>query len=94
MVDKKAAYEERWAKTEAVGIEVITETYRIEGMLHKLPSVRVSDAMNNPTQAYISLNKVAVYTIADNKLLFQREFLLVDKAHIVLMTERPERKEV
>jgi len=89
MVQMKV-YEEKWARTESIGVEVITEKYRIDGMLHKLPNVRVSDAMNNPTQSYISLKQVAVHEVADNKLLFQREFLLIDKAHIVMMTERPE----
>ncbi len=89
-MDKKIAYEERWARTETISVEVITENYRIEGMMHKLPNLRVSDAMNNPTQTYISLKNVAVHSVPDNKLLFQREFLLVDKAHIILMTEKSE----
>lgn len=89
MAEKKV-YEEKWARTEAVGVEVITERYKIEGMLHKLPNVRVSDAMNNPTQSYISLNEVAVYSIPDNRELFKRHFLLIDKVHIVMMTEKAE----
>jgi len=89
MPDKKM-YEEKWARTEAIAVEVVTDSYRIEGLLHKLPNIRVSDAMNNPTQSYIALKGVAVYSIPDNRELFKRHFLLVDKAHIILMTEKPE----
>jgi hypothetical protein len=81
-------YEEKWgAKTEPIAVVAYLDKYRIEGMMFRLPKLRVSDAVNQAAE-FLSLKDVVVYCVDSDTPLLRKPFLAVHKSKIVFITER------
>jgi hypothetical protein len=81
-------YEEKWgAKTEPIAVVAYLDSYRIEGTMFRLPTLRVSDAVNQATE-FLSLKDAVVYGVDSDAPLLQKPFLAIHKSKIVFITER------
>ena len=81
-------YEEKWgAKTEPIAVVAYLDSYRVEGTMFRLPTLRVSDAVNQATE-FLALKDVVVYRLDSDVALIEKPFLAVHKSKIVFITER------
>lgn len=70
---------------EPLGVIVITEKYRIIGDVHLTENTRLSDMLNVDTSKkdFIPMTNVKVYSTSDDKLLFTKDFLLINRRYII-----------
>ena len=70
-------------------VEIWTERYRIIGKLHIPPGGayrgRLSDFLNREDTAFLSLTEVTVSSLEAEDVLWQGEFLALNKGSIVLV---------
>lgn len=62
-----------------------TSCETIEGWIHKLPQKRMLDMMNNSADNFIAVSKAKVYSANEGKLLYETDFLAVNKNHVVII---------
>jgi len=74
-------------KKERLEIIVRTNSEKIEGEIQILPGTRLLDALNRQDELYIALGNAKIYSITTEKLLFQSEFLALNKKQIVMIAE-------
>jgi hypothetical protein len=74
-------------KKERLEVIVRTNNEKIEGEIQILPGTRLLDALNREDESYIALGEAKVYSITTEKLLFQSNFLALNKDQIVMIAE-------
>ena len=69
--------------------EVVIRTLgeKIEGTLYKVPASRLLDTLNKTTETFLAVSNARVYEIETGKLSFEAKFLMVNKNHIVHITD-------
>lgn len=60
-----------------------TSRVSIEGFIYILPQLRLLDMMNNKTEPFIAVSNATICSTTDGKLLYQSEFIAVNKNHVV-----------
>ncbi|OGW29164.1 MAG: hypothetical protein A3K09_04995 [Nitrospinae bacterium RIFCSPLOWO2_12_FULL_47_7] len=70
-------------KKDTVDVVIRTSSEKIEGIVYKLPETRLLDMLNKTSEPFLAVSNVRVYAIDTGKLLFETEFLVVNKRHIV-----------
>jgi len=80
-------YEKNWAQKDEIDMIFMTDRTRIEGKMHKNPNVRVSDALAH-TNWFIVLTEVKIFSLDDNELIAETEFLVVNKSSISFGMEK------
>ena len=70
-------------KKDTVDVVIRTSSEKIEGIIYKLPEVRLLDMLNKTAGDFLAVSNVRVYNIETGKLLFETEFLVINKSHIV-----------
>ena len=80
-------YEKKWTKSETKEMIFYTNTLRIEGTFHKMPNIRVSDELNQPS-TFISLTDVTIQPLNDGSAGFTMNFVALNKQAIVLAAEK------
>jgi len=81
-------YEEKWgAKTEPAPIVVYLEKFRVEGMMFRLPNLRVSDAINQ-APGFLALKDAVIYPFDGDTPIMSKPFLALFKHHIIFVTEK------
>lgn len=60
-----------------------TSRESIEGYIFILPQLRLLDMMNNKTEPFIAVSEATICSAKDGKLLYQAEFIAVNKNHVV-----------
>ncbi len=71
-------------KKDLVKTVIRTPSETIEGMIHKLPKKRMLDMMNDSSDNFLAVSDAKVYS--EGKLLYETEFLAVNKNHIVIIS--------
>jgi len=71
-------------KKEKVKTVIQTSSETIEGYIYKLPQNRMLDMMNNSSDNFLAVSDAKVYS--EGKLLYETEFLAVNKSHIVIIS--------
>lgn len=69
-------------------VMIFTPSHRIEGELHLPSSARISDRLNQAKE-FLAITSARVYSF-DDRLLYQTNFIMVHKSHIVMLMERHE----
>lgn len=72
---------------EQVSVIIGTQGERIEGMIFKLPENRLLDMLNQGNESFIPVSRAKVYNLATGKLMFETDFLAVNKTHIVFLSD-------
>lgn len=77
------------AKVEKKGFDAIIRTAeeKIEGKVHILPGVRLLDMVNKKEEHFVAVTEAKVYSVFTGKLLFQADFLALNKKQIVFIAE-------
>jgi len=77
------------AKVKKEKFEVIIRTIeeKIEGKVHMLPGGRLLDMLNNKDENFVAVSDANVYSLPTGKLIFEAEFLVLNKTQIVLIAE-------
>jgi len=70
---------------ETLGVVIITELYKIIGDVHLFENSRLSDMLNVDTSKkdFLPVTNARVHNVADDKLLFSKEFMLINRQYIL-----------
>lgn len=60
-----------------------TSRESIEGIIFILPQLRLLDMMNNKSEPFIAVSDATICSAADGKLLYQTNFMAVNKNHVI-----------
>lgn len=72
---------------EQVSVIIGTHGEKIEGMIFKLPENRLLDMLNQGNETFIPVSQAKVYSMATGKLMFETDFLAVNKTHVVFLSD-------
>ena len=75
-------------KKEKVYTLIRTTCETIEGMIFKRPDNRMLDSLNVQSGEFIPVTDVRVYSAPDGKLLYETDFMAINKNHIVLICQK------
>jgi len=75
-------------KKEKVYTLIRTTCETIEGMIFKRPDNRMLDSLNVQSGEFIPVTDVRVYSAPDGKLLYETDFMAVNRNHIVLICQK------
>ncbi|QPJ64181.1 MAG: hypothetical protein G3M78_01700 [Candidatus Nitrohelix vancouverensis] len=75
---------------DTIGVEIRTTNERIEGKIFKMPKNRMLDYLNQMEESFIPVTEVSVYDAASGKLLFESEFIALNKKHIIFISDQVE----
>ena len=64
-----------------------TNFEKIEGFIFKLPQNRLLDMLNHSSENFIPVSMAKVSNVQTGKLLFETDFLAVNKNHIIVIAE-------
>ncbi len=73
-------------KKETVKALIRTSSETIEGTVYKQPNNRLLDTLNLQDNQFIAVSDAKVYSEGDGKLIYETDFIAVNKSHIVLIT--------
>lgn len=74
-------------KKEKVSAIIRTANEKIEGTIFKLPQNRLLDMLNHDSGTFIPVTSAKVFHIATGALLFEAEFLAINKNSVVLIAD-------
>jgi len=72
---------------ERIRVTVETTKYRISGKVFVRYDLRLSDLLNETRKGFLVLTDVQVFSLTDNAILYEKDFLPVNKNQIVLVSE-------
>ncbi|MBT5471616.1 MAG: hypothetical protein HOK41_13520 [Nitrospina sp.] len=76
-----------FVKKDTVDAIIRTSGEKIKGKIFKLPSNRLLDMLNEGSESFIPVIDAKVYCLVTGNILFQSEFLAVNKQHIILIAD-------
>ena len=71
-------------------VVILTLHDRIIGKIYGIPDTRMLDTLNKRSSEFIPVSNAEVYQKTDDKLLFRTEFICLNIAHIVFVSEQTE----
>ncbi|MFH1416043.1 MAG: hypothetical protein ABIH89_08195 [Elusimicrobiota bacterium] len=71
-----------YTNKDAVMVMIVTEMFRIEGTLHVLMGSRLTDALNSKTKDFLAVTEAKIYSLADDKLVYEPEYIAVNRDSI------------
>ena len=80
---------------EAIEVIVLTQFYKIEGIVHILPGGRLTDFITARTiENFIPVTDAKVYSTVDNKLLYETGFMNLNTNFVIVILPKKDIKEV
>ena len=76
-----------FVKKETIDAIIRTSGEKIEGKISKLPSNRLLDMLNQGDDSFIPVTDAKVFCLVTGNVLFESEFLAVNKQHIILIAD-------
>jgi len=77
-------------KGEKATVSIETMKYRISGKVFVRWNLRLSDLLNETPKAFLVLTDVQVFLLTDHAILYEKDFLAVNKNSIILVSEADE----
>lgn len=74
-------------KKDQFDVIIRTTEEKIEGKVYLVSGVRLLDMLNNTDESYVAVSEAKVYSLPTEKLIFEAEFLALNKKQIVLIAE-------
>ena len=74
-------------KKETINAIVRTASEKIEGKIFKLPNNQLLDMLNQGDESFIPVIDAKVFCLVTGNVLFESEFLAVNKQHIILIAD-------
>ncbi len=75
-------------KKEKVDAVIRTANEKIEGTIFKLPKYRLLDMLNQDIGPFIPVTSAKVFNIVTGRLMYEAEFLAVNKNSVVLIADK------
>lgn len=72
---------------EQVEVVIMTTQEKIEGSLFILAGTRPLDMLNSQQENFVAISNAKVYSSSDHRLLFESDFLMLNKTQIVFIAE-------
>jgi hypothetical protein len=79
-----------WIEKDQVPVIIFTPLHRIEAVMYTYRDARVLDELNTQTKPFIALTNVKVYSVSQDKLLYESEFMALNKNNIVNLLPKHE----
>ncbi len=74
------------AERDVIKVVIITEHHKLVGDIHIVPGGRITDFLSSKAGGnFIPITNVKVYSIGDEKLLMETNFITVNSNFIVLL---------
>ena len=74
-------------KGERATVSIETMKYRIAGKVFIRWDLRLSDLLNETPKAFLVLTDVQVFSLTDQAIVYEKDFLAVNKNSIILVSE-------
>ena len=71
-----------YTNKDQIRVVLVVDQWRIEGLMHVLSQSRLTDALNSKSKDFLAVTEAKVYDVMTNKLLFQAEWLDVNRMSI------------
>jgi hypothetical protein len=72
---------------QTVPVVIRTIDQRIEGLMHVLYNHRVTDVLNGVPEVFIPITSVRIHDAKTDTFIEEREFMAINKEHIVYLSE-------
>jgi len=72
---------------QTVPVVVRTMDQRIEGLMHVLYNHRVTDVLNGVPEVFVPITSARIHDARTDALIEEREFMAINKEHIVYLFE-------
>lgn len=72
-------------KKEKIDAIIRTPSENIQGTIFKIPHTRLLDMLNHESEGFIPVSDAKVFNVNTGKLMFEAEFLAVNKNHVVVI---------
>lgn len=76
-----------FVQKETINAIIRTSGEKIEGKISKLPNNRLLDMLNQGDDSFIPVTDAKVYSLITGNVLFESEFLAVNKINIILIAD-------
>jgi hypothetical protein len=76
-----------WKEKKKTEVIIETHQYRIVGTVHLDHESRLLDMLNLESQHFIAVTTASIYSRNEGKLLYNSNFLGLNKDHVVSMAE-------
>ena len=74
-----------YTNKDTVKVMIVTDMFRIEGLLHVLAGSRLTDALNSKTKDFLAVTQAKIFFLADEKLVYEPEYIAVNRDSIACM---------
>ncbi len=74
-------------KKEKIDAVIRTASENIQGTIFKIPQTRLLDMLNHESESFIPVSSAKVFHVSTGKLMFEAEFLAVNKNHVVVIAD-------
>ena len=74
-------------RKEKIDAIIRTSSENIEGTIFKIPETRLLDMLNHESEGFIPVSAAKVFHLSTGKLMFEAEFLAVNKNHVVVIAD-------
>ncbi len=74
-------------KKDKVNAIIRTAGEKIEGIIFKLPQNRLLDMLNHDSDTFIPVSSAKVFHVETGKLMFEAEFMAINKNHVVVIAD-------
>ena len=75
-------------KKEKVDAVIRTANEKIEGTIFKLPQNRLLDMLNQDSGLFIPVTSAKVFHVVTGRLMYEAEFLAVNKSSVVIIADK------
>ena len=76
-----------FVKKETINAIIRTSREKVEGLIFKPPNNRLLDILNEGKESFIPVIDAKVFCLVTGNVLFESEFLAVNKQHIILIAD-------
>ena len=76
---------DRKVQKQPVKAVIYTKSFMINGIVHLLPTERLTDLLDAANKAFLPVTDAMVYTVLDHQIVGRTKFLSLNKNEIVIM---------
>jgi hypothetical protein len=71
-----------YTNKDTVRVMIVTDIYRIEGLLHILSGSRLTDALNSKAKDFLAVTDAKIFALEDDHLVYSPEYIAVNRDSI------------
>ena len=71
-----------YTNKDQVRVMIVTDIFRIEGLLHILTGSRLTDALNSKSKDFLAITDAKIFALTDDSLIYSPEYIAVNRDSI------------